>query len=458
MNLLKISISGVRGIVGATFTPELVVNFAQAFGTYLESGKILICRDTRPSGAMVRSAVISGLISTGCEVVDLGICPTPSMQLLLTNLNARGGIAISGGHNPEEWNALKFVREDGIYLNALQASELLDVYHQGEFNKVPWNRLFKLRERNDAIEHHLSKLRQNFEWEAIRKRRFRVAVDCCNGACSEMTPRFLEELGCNVVSINDSVQERFPHDPNPTPSNMQQLRALVKASRADIGFAHDADGERLGIVTEQGTPLSEEWTLAIVTEIELSKQPGVVVTNLSTTQAIDEIALRHGGGVIRTPIGQAYVAEMVKEVGAVLGGEGSGGVILPKTQFTHDSFAAIGSILEFLALHQNKVSELVDRIPGFFMIKRNLASSPSAIYASIQELRSSIEFDAKGSTVDLSDGIKLSWPDGWVHIRDSNTESMIRVIAEAREAARAEALADWAQSTLRLEDAHLNDQ
>src|SRR5438093_3655897 len=178
MNLLKISISGVRGIVGATFTPELAVNFAQAFGTYLESGKILICRDTRPSGAMVRSAVISGLISTGCEVVDLGICPTPSMQLLLTALGARGGIAISGGHNPEGWNALKFVREDGIYLNALQAGELLDVFHQGEFNKTPWNKLHKVQERSDVIDHHLARLKKGLRIESIRQRKFVVAVDC----------------------------------------------------------------------------------------------------------------------------------------------------------------------------------------------------------------------------------------------------------------------------------------
>ena len=177
MNLLKISISGVRGIVGATFTPELIVNFAQAFGTYLDFGQILVCRDTRPSGAMVRSAVISGLISTGCEVVDLGICPTPSMQLLLTSLGAKGGIAISGGHNPEGWNALKFVRDDGIYLNALQAGELLDVFHQGEFSKMPWNRLHKVQERSDAIDHHLARLKSSLQVEPIRRRKFVVAVD-----------------------------------------------------------------------------------------------------------------------------------------------------------------------------------------------------------------------------------------------------------------------------------------
>jgi len=458
MNLLKISISGVRGIVGATFTPELVVNFSQAFGTYLESGKILICRDTRPSGAMVCSAVLSGLVSTGCEVIDLGICPTPSMQLLLTALGARGGIAISGGHNPEGWNALKFVREDGIYLNALQAGELLDVFHQGEFSKMPWNKLVPIQNRRDAIDHHLLRLKEKLDVSSIRKRHFVVAVDCCNGACSEITPRFLEDLGCKVVSINDSITEPFPHHPDPTPSNMQQLRALAKASAADIGFAHDADGERLGIVTEKAVSLPEELTLAMLTVIRLTQKTGSVVTNLSTTEAIDEIATRYGSRVIRTPVGQAYVAEMVKETGAVLGGEGSGGVILPEIQFSHDSLAAIGRILEFLALKESKVSNLADMVPKFHMVKRNLLFSPSAIFATIQELRASIESEARTAKLDFSDGIKLSWPEGWVHIRHSNTESMIRIIAESREPNQAESLAHWAQARVRMASAKMSER
>jgi phosphomannomutase len=458
MNVLKISISGVRGIIGATLTPELVVNFAQAFGTYIDSGKILVCRDTRPSGAMVRSAVISGLISTGCEVIDLGICPTPSMQLLLRELGAKGGIAISGGHNPEGWNALKFVRDDGIYLNALQASELLDVFHQSEFSKRPWNQLLPVQKRRDAIDHHLSRLRENLQVDSIRRRRFVVAVDCCNGACSEITPRFLEELGCRVVPINDSGSERFPHEPNPTPANMQQLRALVKASGADIGFAHDADGERLGIVTEKALSLSEEYTLAILSLVKLSEKAGIVVTNLSTSRAIDEIAARYGGSVTRTPVGQAYVAETVKEMGAVVGGEGSGGVILPEIQFSHDSVAALGKILEFLALRHCKTSDLAGSVPEFHMVKRNLEFSPSAIFAMIQELRTSIESEVQKGEIDLSDGIKLSRPEGWIHIRDSNTESMIRIIAEAKESVQAESLANWAQARVRMAGARMNDR
>jgi phosphomannomutase len=458
MNLLKISISGVRGIVGVTFTPELVVNFSQAFGTYLESGRILVCRDTRPSGAMVCSAALSGLISTGCEVIDLGICPTPSMQLLLTALGAKGGIAISGGHNPEGWNALKFVREDGIYLNALQAGELLDVFHQGEFSKMPWNKLVPIQNRRDAIDHHLFRLKQNLDVTSIRKRRFVVAIDCCNGACSQITPRFLEELGCKVVSINDSISEHFPHPPDPTPSNMQQLRALVKASVADVGFAHDADGERLGIVTEKAVSLPEELTLAMLVVIRLTQKTGSIVTNLSTTQAIDEIAAHYGSAVIRTPVGQAYVAEMVKETGAVIGGEGSGGVILPEIQFSHDSVAAIGTILEFLALSESEISNLADMVPKFHMVKRNLPFSPSTIFATIQELRASIESEAGTAKLDLSDGIRLSWPEGWVHIRDSNTESMIRIIAESREPNQAESLAHWAQARVRMASAKMSDR
>jgi phosphomannomutase len=283
-------------------------------------------------------------------------------------------------------------------------------------------------------------------------------VDCCNGACSEITPRFLEELGCKVVPINDSGSERFPHEPNPTPSNMQQLRALVKASGADIGFAHDADGERLGIVTEKALSLSEEYTLAILSLIKLSEKAGVVVTNLSTSRAIDEIAARYGGSVTRTPVGQAYVAETVKEMGAVVGGEGSGGVILPEIQFSHDSVAALGKILEFLALRHCKTSDLAGSVPEFHMVKRNLEFSLSAIFAIIQELRTSIESEVQRGEIDLSDGIKLSRPEGWIHIRDSNTESMIRIIAEAKESVQAESLANWAQARVRMAGARMNDR
>src|SRR6266550_2531707 len=309
MKSLKIGITGVRGIVGETFTPEVAVEFSQAFGTYLDGGRILICRDTRPSGPMVRSAVLAGLIAAGCEVIDLGICPTPSLQLAINWLKADGGIAVTAGHNPSQWNALKFVRGDGLYLNPVQAEELLDIYHQGEFAKATWDKIQPAIQHQDPIEHHIELLTDAFDANAIRARRLKVAVDCCNGACSRLIPRWLGELGCEVLAINDDPNATFPHAPEPKPETMAQLSAVVKAGNADIGFAHDADGERLGIVTELGQSLSEELTLALATRIRLDQRAGTVVTNVSTTGAIEQIAARHGGKVMRTQVGQTYISE-----------------------------------------------------------------------------------------------------------------------------------------------------
>ncbi|MGH9882647.1 MAG: phosphoglucosamine mutase, partial [Pyrinomonadaceae bacterium] len=359
MKPLKIGITGVRGIVGETFTPELAVGFAQAFGTYLDGGRVLVCRDTRPSGPMIRSAVLAGLLSAGCEVVDLGVCPTPSMQLAVKGLKADGGIAITAGHNPWQWNALKFVRGDGLYLNSTQAEELLDIFHQGEFAKATWETIRQAVEYANPIGKHIEVLQQIFAVDAIRARRLVVAVDCCNGACSLLSPRWLESLGCEVLAVNNDPTAPFPHAPEPKPETMAQLCAVVKAGRADIGFAHDADGERLGIVTDLAEPLSEELTLALATEIRLRKKSGTVVTNISTTQAIECIAARHGGSVVRTPVGQAYISEGLIEHDGVLGGEGSGGVTVPEVHLTHDSAAAVGLILEHLAQTGERVSELV---------------------------------------------------------------------------------------------------
>ena len=332
MKPLKIGITGVRGIVGETLTPELIVQFAQAFGTYLDGGRILVCRDTRPSGPMARAAVLSGLLAAGCEAVDLGICPTPTMQLAVKEFGAQGGLSITAGHNPAHWNALKFVRGDGLYLNTMQAEELLDVFHQGEFAKAKWDEMQTRIETRDALDVHLAVLQRAFDVAAIRARRFTVAVDYCNGACVPLSSRWLENLGCTVLAINDDVSAPFPHNPEPKRETLAQLRAVVKAGHADIGFAHDADGERLGLVTETGEALSEELTLALAAEIQLQRTPGVVVTNVSTTRTIDTIAARHAATVVRTPVGASYIAEAILEHQAVIGGEGNGAVAVPASR------------------------------------------------------------------------------------------------------------------------------
>ncbi|HJZ82446.1 MAG TPA: hypothetical protein VKD91_18935, partial [Pyrinomonadaceae bacterium] len=272
------------------------------------------------------------------------------------------------------------------------------------------------------------------------------AVDCCNGACSRLIPRWLAQLGCEVLAINDDPSGAFPHVPQPTPNTMVQLSAIVKAGQADIGFAHDADGERLGIVSERGEALSEELTLALAARLRLESNSGSVVTNVSTTGAIERIAADYGGSVIRTPVGQTYISEAMLENGAVLGGEGSGGVTVPQVQSTHDSAAAVGLILEGLVRAAVPVSSLVQQLPKLFMLKHNLAVEPNRLYSVLQDFRDGIERERL--TCDLTDGIKIGFPAGWIHVRASNTESMIRVIVEAGNAADANSLLDWVRDRL----------
>ncbi len=446
MKPLKIGITGVRGIVGQTFTPEVIVGFSQSFGTYLDGGRILVCRDTRASGPMVRAAVIAGLLAAGCEVIDLGVSPTPSLQLAVTHLEADGGIAITAGHNPSQWNALKFARSDGLYLNPTQAEELLDIFHQGEFAKATWDQIQPGIKHHDPIEHHVELLKAVFDVEAIKNRKLKVAVDCCNGACSRLIPLWLREIGCEVLAINDDPGAPFPHAPEPKPETMAQLSAVVKAGHADIGFAHDADGERLGIVTELGQPLSEELTFAIATRIRLEQNAGTVVTNVSTTSAIEQVASGYGGTVVRTPVGQTYISERMTELKGVLGGEGSGGVTVPELHATHDSAAAVGLILEGLARSDRPISKLVEELPRLRMLKHNLPVEPNRLYSVLQNFRVAVE--REDLTHDLTDGIRVVLPQGWIHVRASNTESMIRVIVEAEDAMSAQSLLDWVRDRL----------
>jgi phosphomannomutase len=447
MRPLKIGISGVRGIVGETLTPELIVSFAQAFATYLDSGRVLVCRDTRPSGPMVRSAVLSGLLAAGCEVIDLGICPTPTLQHAVPLLGAQGGISITAGHNPAAWNALKFVRGDGLYLNTTQAEELLDIVHQGEFEKARWDHMHTRVIEQDAIAHHLTVLGGAFDVDLIRKRGLRVAVDCCNGSCTMVAPRWLESLGCTVLAVNDDPSAPFPHRPEPKPETMAQLKAVVRAGGADLGFAHDADGERLGLVTGDGIALSEETTLALAVSIVASRTPGIVVTNVSTTRAIDVVAARFNSTVVRTPVGQSFISEAMLQHNTVVGGEGNGGVAIPRVLMSHDAAATEGLILEHLARTGQTLAQAVAELPSYPVAKHDVPVKPSLLYSMLQSFRDQVEADEPAA--DTTDGIKISWPDGWVHVRASQTESMIRIIAEADSAARARELLDWARDRMK---------
>ena len=440
MNPLKISITGVRGIVGQAFTPHLVVQFTQAFGTYLGGGRVYVCDDARHSAAMVRSAVLSGLLATGCEPVDFGACPTPSMQFALAGSQASGGIAVSAGHNSEEWNALRFIRSQGMYLNSIQGDNLLDVYHAGRFTLASWDEIKKVTIRKRPFTPHLSALRKTFYTDRIKKRKFRVAVDTCNGACSHAAPALLESLGCKVIAIHDEPGRAFPHDPEPSPRNMQTLQAVVESTGCDVGFMLDTAGERLGLVDETGRALTEELTLPLCVMLKLKSQPGPVATNLSTTHAVDDIARAAGAPVIRTPIGQSYVAEAVLKHRAVIGGEGSGGVILPEVQYNNDSLATMAFLLHHLALTRSRLSTLTSKIPEYHMIKVRVPMDFARMFSMIQKARLAAADRFKKAKLVLDDGVKIQWRDSWLHLRPSNTESVIRIIAEAGSRDRAEKL------------------
>lgn len=444
MSSLKISITGVRGIVGETLDPRLLTNFAQAFGTLVGPAPVLVSRDTRPSGEMVFACVAAGLLATGCEVKDLGICPTPAMQWAVKCSEARGGIAITAGHNALEWNALKFVREDGLYLNASQGEELLNVLHQGEFRKAKHDEISPRVEADAALaRQHAEALLRHVDAKAIASAGFKVAVDCCNGACSDFSPRFFEVLGCNVVPINTDIGQPFPHEPAPGPRNLGQLRALVRAAGAHVGFAHDADGDRLGIVTEDGEAPGEELTLCLAVEAVLRRgDPGPVVTNVSTTHAVDRLAKRYGREVIRTRVGQSFVAEAALATEAAVGGEGSGGVMFPRLNCAHDSIAAAAHVLELMAHSGQALSQIVAGLPQPNMAKVAIPCLPAKVSAAVEHIREDAERGAFGGTVDLLDGVKIISGDSWVHVRASITEPVIRVISEAPSQREADDLAE----------------
>lgn len=431
---LKISISGVRGVVGDSLTPQLVARFAQAFGSYLGRGKILVGQDARASGVMIKNAVFSGLLSVGCQPVDVGICPIPSFLVSAKESTAIGGIAVTASHNPKDWNGLKFISGDGLYLNPSQTQEFLDIYHQGEFNLVSADKHKGLLYEKRPTDSHLRKLLNVLDVEAIRQKKFRVVMDCSNGAGAVLAPRFLEALGCKTVLLNSVPDGALAHHPEPVPESLQTLCREVEQSKADVGFVQDADADRLAIVDERGTPLGEELTLALSVKYVTGKNPGPVVINLSTSRAIEDITRAYDLPLIRTKIGEINVADEILNTKAVIGGEGNGGVIYPSVHPCRDSFTAMGLTLEHMADTGKTISQLRKDIPFYFMIKDGIPGSPEDARRIIIKLKKKY---AETDGLSTLDGLKIDFSDHWIHIRPSNTEPIIRILVEARSEQRA---------------------
>ena len=433
---LKISISGVRGVVGQSLTPKLLTRFAQAFGTHTGSGTIVIGRDPRTSGEMVKHAVVSGLLSTGSRVVDIGMCPVPTVQLQVRHRRAQGGIAITASHNPAEWNALKFIGSSGLFLDAGQARELLDIYHQGEYTKVGGAELRTVEEVEGATDLHIKAILDVLGPLPKTQKKLRVVLDSCNGAGSIVGPKLIEALGAEVVRLNTSPDGSFPRPAEPVPENLGDLCGAVKEHHADVGFAQDMDADRLAIVSEQGEPIGEDYTLVLATLYVLGREKGPVVANLSTTSAVADIAKRFDCPVFFTKIGEVNVTGAMQQHRAVIGGEGNGGVIYPRINFARDSLVGIALVLHLLAESGKSVTELLSDIPRYSVVKEKMVCPSDRIAGVLRTVRQEFaEYQ-----MDTRDGVKVMTTDGWLLVRGSNTEPIIRIVAEAKSDERAREL------------------
>ncbi len=436
MQQLKIGVSSLRGVVGDALTPELIVNFACAMGTWCDGGEVVVGRDTRRSGSMLHAAVLSGLASAGCEVVDLGVAPTPLVSFAVRELSAAGGISITGSHNDARWNALKFLGPDGAPLNAIKTEELLDIYHASAYLLAPWEKLRKPRIDEGVLDRYLAELLKLVDVERIRARGFGVAVDFCNGACVDATTRFLEGLGCTVFPLNEEPGGDFARPPAPTSGNMRQLATLVRCLPADFGAAINIDGDRIGFVTAGGVPLSEEYTLPLAALALLAKRPGPVVATGSTSRMVDAIARELGQPVVRTMVGEGYVVDRALAEGAPIAGEGSGGVaFLPETT-TYDAMLTLGAVLNQMAATETGLADLAQRLPKLDMRKGEIGAAPNVVYHVLDRFR---ERYADRSP-DTTDGLRVEWDDAWLHVRASNTEPLLRIIVESGDAGQTDSL------------------
>ncbi len=439
MPTLMVSISGIRGIVGDGLDPQVLVNFCSAYADFIGNGKVVIGRDARISGEMVKSIVIGTLLAKGLDVVDIGICPTPTVQYTVKNLSANGGIAISASHNPNEWNALKLLNNTGQFMTPEQNVELLEILNENKENKFKdWKELGTLTSSNEGLKKHVEDV-LNLKYvdkEKIKKRKFKVLADCVNGAGVYVIPDLLREFGCEVIEMNCEKTGIFPRLPEPLPENLTDTMKSVKDSNADLGVVVDPDVDRLVLITNEGEPFSEENTITSCVKFILSKEKGNVVVNLSTTRAVDDVAKEFDSEVYRSPVGEANVVKKMKEVDAVIGGEGSGGVIYPALHYGRDALVGIALTLQHLLEFGGTISELKKSLPVYFIAKKKIElgnANPDKIVESLKN-------KYKNENVNTDDGLRIDFPDHWVHFRKSNTEPIIRSIVEAKDKEKAEEL------------------
>ncbi len=428
---LRISQVGLRGVVGAGLTATHVLDFASAFGTFLDApGPVVIGRDPRASGVMIREGVIASLLACGRDVIDLGLAPTPVIQHAISRNNAAGGVSIGASHNTSDWNALKFFGPQGTYLSSAQAGELLDIYHLKKFAFVEWDRLGKLVTSSDAIDRYLDELASVYDLETLR--RFRVLVDCCNGTSSLILRRLNERYGCGFILINERIEGvAFAHAPTTTSDTVNlQLAPLIRPLGAAAGFLFDVDSDRVAMADENGVSVGEEMMLPLLADYLLPKREGkLLITNLSTTALVDWVAQRRGGRVLRVPVGRQAAIDALsgyRPDQIALAGEGTGAIMMPQFRFVYDGIASMLAVLAIMQESGRSLSEILGAYPKYCILKGEVPLVTQRIPALLMTLRERYS----DGVADVSDGLRVAWPDRWFHVRVSQTEPLVRVIAE----------------------------
>ncbi len=426
-NELIVSVSGIRGIIGSGLGPAPALAFAQALGTALRGGRVVISRDSRPSGEMLRHSVIAGLSASGCEIHDLGICPTPTVGLAIRKLEAAGGIQITASHNPAPWNGMKLFGGDGAVLPANKGVEIKALFDRGEFTAVSYEKLGHAVACNKAETWHVERVQQLVDVPRIRARQFRVLLDANGGAGGPLGKSLLQAFQAQPEVLGGFPDGDFTHPPEPLAENLASVLTRVPEANADIGFVLDPDADRLAIIDEKGEYIGEELTLALAVMCRLEQEKGPVVINMSSSRITEDLCQRFGVPCHRAAVGEANVVEKMREVGAALGGEGNGGVIDPRVGWVRDPFIGMGLILQLLAEKKQSLSQLVAGLPKYEIVKDKYTVTREKLPA----LNATLEKRWPEAKPNRVDGLRLDWADRWVHVRASNTEPIVRVIAEA---------------------------
>ncbi len=439
MSTLMVSISGIRGIVGDGLDPEVIVKYINAYSKFIDSGKVIVGRDARITGEMVNQIVTGTLLANGLDVIDIGICPTPTVQFTVKSLNADGGIAISASHNPNEWNALKLLNSTGQFMSPDQ-HEKMKTYLSYNPSYKSWDNIGKKTVLSDAIKNHVDAILNLpiINVDEIRRKKFKVVADCVNGAGAYCIPDLLKSFGCEVIELNCEMTGIFPRLPEPLPENLTETMQAVRTHKADFAVVVDPDVDRLVLITDKGEPFIEENTVTIAIDFVLSKTNGNVAVNLSTSRSVDDIAKKYNSFCYRSPVGEANVVKKMKEVNAVIGGEGSGGVIYPALHYGRDALVGIALVLQYLTDSNLKLSEIKDRLPQYYISKKKIDLnniSPDSVLNNLIKKYSSYK-------INTEDGLRIDFDDHWVHFRKSNTEPIIRIITESGSQAYSEELSE----------------